>query len=194
MPILQVREQMGSRHLRPYHNSLTLQISHCQVLGNSMHTINLVNKEAFWRKKLSESNLLCQGHPKKKSQTSEKRKLVPSILIGILNLRTLGLTWVWPAKINLPWLEHSHSDPAEKNKQQPLSSEGDALLSLLDTTGTAGLFNFLPHKGCHTRLVSSISTGSDFQKVLSFWPVRLLEPLLFICKPTLLWHLHSLQS
>lgn len=74
MPILQVREQMGSRHLRPYHNSLTLQISHCQVLGNSMHTINLVNKEAFWRKKLSESNLLCQGHLKKKIPNKWKKK------------------------------------------------------------------------------------------------------------------------
>lgn len=31
----------------------------------------------------------------------------------------------------------------------------------------------------------SISTGPNFQKVMSFWPVGLLEPLLFTCKPTL---------
>lgn len=80
-----------------------------------------------------------------KPQTNEKRKLVPSILIGILNLRTLKLTWAWPAKINLQRLECFHSAPTEKNKQHPLSSEGDALLRLLDTTGTVGLFHFLPH-------------------------------------------------
>lgn len=61
--ILQVREQMGSTHLRPPRKSVMLQMSHCLELGNSTRTINLVIKEALalWRKKVSESNLLFQG-------------------------------------------------------------------------------------------------------------------------------------
>lgn len=105
----------------------------------------------------------CWKKPPKKWKKKTKR--VPSILIGVLNLKTLGLTWAWPAKTSLQCLEHSLSAPTEKNKQLPPSSAADAWLSLQVTPGTAGLFHFLPHKGCHTGLIFSFSTGSDFQKV-----------------------------